>query len=66
METFLCVAGKVFLSVVSKCSHSSCGARGEQDKVGSSEVFLVCGQFGLTSPIQDYGSGPGTWDGGQV
>jgi hypothetical protein len=59
------VVCKVFLSVVCKCSHSSCGVPRELDKVVSSKVFL-CGQFGFTRPIQYYGSGPGTWDGGWV
>ena len=30
------------------------------------KYFLCVGNFGITRPIQDYGSGPGTGDGGWV
>ena len=30
------------------------------------KYFLCVGNFGFTRPIQDYGSVPGTWDGGLV
>ena len=30
------------------------------------KYFLCVGNLGFTRPIQDYGSGPGTQDGGQV
>ena len=49
LKHLLCVACKVFLIVVCKCSCSSRISRGvlqELHKVFS-EVFLVCGQFGL-------------------
>ena len=48
MELSLCVACKVFLSVVCQCPRGSRGSRGvnqEQDEVVTSEIFLVCGQF---------------------
>ena len=48
------------MHVVLKCSRCSRSARQELDDIVSSQVFLVCGQFGFTRPIQDYGSGPGT------
>ena len=43
-KLFLCVACKVFLSVVSKCCRCSRGAQRELDEVVS-EVFLVCEQI---------------------
>ena len=46
LKLLLCVACKVFVSVVSKCFCSSRSVRRELDEVVS-EVFLVCGQFGL-------------------
>ena len=48
VELSLCVACKVFLSVVCQCPRGSRGSRGvnqEQDEVVTSEIFLVCGQF---------------------
>jgi hypothetical protein len=47
VEVFLGIVCKVFLSVVSKCSCSLHGAQQEQDKVVSSEVIPVRGQFWL-------------------
>ena len=62
LNLLFCVACKVFLSRVWKCSRSSRGSRGELDVIWCWEVFLfLCvGNFGFTRPIQDYGSGPGT------
>ena len=65
-KVFLSVVSKVFLSVVSKCSCSSRGVRRELNEGLLVKYFLCVGNLGFTRPIQDYGSGPGIRDGGQV
>ena len=60
------------MSIVCKCTHSTCGAGSpscstQQELQKVVVIYFFCvGNAGFTRAFQDYSSGPGTQDCGQV